>query len=224
MAMSATAERPLLKDRAFDHIKGLIMDGTYQPGQFISERELSAELDMSKTPIRAALERLEEQGFVTIAPQRGVIVRELSPREIADHYDLRMALESWIMRSMAGKLPPSAVAQLEQNLAMQHEQTEGEIVDLRGFTEADANFHHLITASTGNAEFERAMQRQWDKLQRLVESIAFRDLTVPRKSCAEHQAIFDALMAGDGDRAATLVIEHLEHGKKFMLLGGVYGE
>lgn len=222
--MTTSPNRPLLKDRAFDHIKALILDGTYQPGQFISERELSAELEMSKTPIRAALERLEEQGFVTIAPQRGVIVRDLTPREIADHYDFRMALESWIMRSMAGRLPATTVTALEDNLRQQHAQTEGDVVDLPGFTQADANFHHLITASTGNTEFERAMQRQWDKLQRLVESIAFRDANVPRRSCAEHQAIFDALMAGDGDLAAQLVIEHLEHGKKFMLLGGSYGE
>ena len=66
--MTTTPHRPLLKDRAFDHIKALILNGTYQPGQFISERELSAELEMSKTPIRAALERLEEQGFVVRTP------------------------------------------------------------------------------------------------------------------------------------------------------------
>lgn len=223
--MSSTLQgRTLMKDRAFEHIKGLILDGTFRPGQFISERELTAELEMSKTPIRAALERLEEQGFVTIAPQRGVIVREMSPREISDHYDLRMALESWIARTLAGRLTADQVAALSANLASQRAQTEGDTIDVAGFMKADAEFHHLITEATGNAEFERAMQRQWDKLQRLVETIAFKDPTVPPRSCAEHQGIFDALVDGDGDLAAKLVVEHLEHGKKFMLLGGVYGE
>lgn len=215
--------RILLKDRAFDHIKALILDGSYQPGHFLSESDLCTALEMSKTPIRAALERLEEQGFVTIAPQRGVIVRELSPREIADHYDFRIALESWITRTMAGRLNAEQIADLEQNLIEQHAQTGGDVVDLRGFMRSDAQFHHIITAATGNAEFVWAMQRQWDKLQRLVESIAFKDPTVPPRSCAEHQAIFDALVAGDGELAARRAIEHLEHGKKFMLLGGVYG-
>lgn len=222
--MTVLPGRPLMKDRAYEHIKSLILDGTYQPGMFISDRDLTAQLGMSKTPIRAALERLEEQGFVTIAPQRGVIVKELNPREIADHYDFRMAIESWVARSMAGHLTASQIAALEANLASQHAQTEGEILNLRGFTAADAEFHHIITEATGNAEFERAMQRQWDRLQRLVESIAHKDPTVPRKSCAEHQAIFDAMVAGDGDLAAELAVQHLEHGKKFMLLGGTYGE
>lgn len=216
-------ERTLLKDRAYDYIKGLILDGSYEPGCFISERELSAQLQMSKTPVRAALERLAEQGFVTIAPQRGVIVRALSSREIADHYDFRMALESWIMRTMAGRLNADDVRQLRENLATQQRQVSGDN-DIRGFTESDAAFHIIITQATGNAEFERAMAHQRDKVQLVVEQIAFRDPTVPPHSYAEHRGIFDALMDGDGDLASRLVVEHLEHGKKFLLMGGTYGQ
>lgn len=215
--------RPLLKDTAYSHIKRLIMNGTYPPGRFISERELSVDLDMSKTPIRAALERLSEQGFVQIEPQRGVVVRDLSAREISDHYDFRMALESWIMRSMAGRLTADQVRVLEENLALQHAQTDEEI-DISGFTFADSQFHMIITEFTGNTEFVRAMKRQRDKLQRFVESIFVRDATVPRKSCAEHEAIFRALVEGDGQGAADLVVAHLSHGKKFLLIGGTYGE
>ncbi len=216
--------RPLMKDRAFEHIKGLILDGTYQPGQFISERELSIHLAMSKTPVRAALERLEEQGFVTIAPQRGVIVRTLTAQEIADHYDLRMALESWIARQVAGRLSDAQLTALKENLSLQRAQVGGATIDVRGFMSADAEFHQLLTQATGNVEFERVLQRHWDKVERLVESIASRDNAVLAHSCAEHQAIFDALQSGDGNRAAALVIAHLEHGKRFMLLGGAYGE
>lgn len=220
---TTTGGRPLLKDRAYEHIKTLILDGTYRPGQFISERDLTAKLDMSKTPIRAALERLEVEGFVTIAPQRGVIVRELNPREISDHYEFRMAIESWIVQQVAGRLTKAQSDELGANLALQHQQTGGPEIDVKGFMNSDVEFHRLITLCTGNAEFERAMRHQSDKLRRLVETIAMRDLTVPPRSCAEHQAIFEALIEGDGDRASRLVVEHLAHGRTFLLLGGSYG-
>ena len=215
--------RPLLKDTAYKHIKKLIMNGNYPPGRFISERELSAELNMSKTPIRAALERLAEQGFVQIEPQRGVIVCDLSAREISDHYEFRMAIESWTMKRLAGRLTPEQLEAIEKNLTCQHSQTDG-VIDIQGFTSADAEFHLLIAEYTGNAELVRAMKRQRDKLQRVVESIFVRDASVPPKSCAEHEAILDALRQGDGDLAAELVVAHLEHGKKFLLIGGTYGE
>lgn len=220
---TTTPARVLLKDMAYKHIKKLIINGTFPPGRFISERELSAELDMSKTPIRAALERLAEQGFVQIEPQRGVVVRDLSAREISDHYDFRMAIESWIMKRLAGHLTPERIRAVEANLALQHSQTDGEI-DIQGFTAADADFHMLLAGYVGNAEFVRAMKRQREKLQRVVESIFVRDASVPPKSCAEHEEIFEALKRGDGDDAAELVVAHLEHGKKFLLMGGTYGE
>lgn len=218
-----TPERVLLKDRAYDHLRGLIVEGTYPPGRFISERELTAELGMSKTPIKAALERLAEQGFVTISPQRGVIVRALTPHEIADHYDFRMAVESWIMRHLAGRLTHAQAERIRVNLMRQKELARRP-VDIVGYTAADAEFHQMLAEFTGNDEFVRAMAHQRDKLRRVVEQIALRETGAPTRSCGEHRAIADALLAADGDRAARLVVEHLEHGKQFLLAGGTYGE
>lgn len=221
--MNRVEPRRLLKDQAFDHIKKLIMEGAYVAGDFISERDLTTQLEMSKTPIRAALERLEEQGFVSIAPQRGVIVRAPDSREISDHYDFRMAIESWVVRSIAGRLTSEAMASLEANLARQHEQVDGPKVDIRSFMHSDAEFHQILTECTGNIEFERAMQVQRDKMQRVIETIALRDPTVPPLSCGEHEKIFAAVVAGKGEEAAEAMIAHLTHGKKFMLMGGPYG-
>ena len=83
--------RGLLKERAYDEIKRLILTGELNPGTFLAERQLAARLGMSKTPVRSALERLESEGFISISPQQGAIIRDLSLDEIADQYEIRTA-------------------------------------------------------------------------------------------------------------------------------------
>ena len=72
---------------------------------------------MSKTPVKAALERLEAEGFISVSPQQGIVVRELSVREIADLYEIRAALESYTLRAVAGRLTADQVARVKANLA-----------------------------------------------------------------------------------------------------------
>src|SRR4051794_4236895 len=84
--------RSFLKDEAYEKIKGRLLEGDYAPGSFLSERQLAENLGMSKTPVKAALERLESEGFIAVSPQQGIVVRELSVREIADQYEIRAAL------------------------------------------------------------------------------------------------------------------------------------
>src|SRR5262249_5818701 len=91
----------LLKERAYAEIKRRILSGDPASGRFLSERQLSLQLGMSKTPVRAALERLEQEGIVTISPQQGIVVRDLSIHEIADQYEIRAALETYVLRSLA---------------------------------------------------------------------------------------------------------------------------
>ena len=81
----------LLKEQAYAALKERILTGAFPSGELLSERQLVAELGgMSKTPIRAALERLEADGLVRISPQQGILVREISIREIVEIFDLRL--------------------------------------------------------------------------------------------------------------------------------------
>jgi DNA-binding GntR family transcriptional regulator len=222
-ASTGGSSRRLMKDVAYDHIRERIVDGTFLAGTFISEKDVSAELGMSKTPIRAAFERLAEQGFVTISPQRGVIVRDFSPREIADHYDVRIALERFIVRELAGRLTTDQQDRLLANLEEQESEVRGD-VDIQGFTQSDAAFHVMLAAFLGNDEIERVMIYQRHRVQRVVESIFKRDPTVPRCSYEEHRGIADAIFTGDAEAAQQLVERHLQNGKRFLLMGGKYGQ
>src|SRR5205823_13426599 len=96
--------RALLKDDAYERIKQLIQTQVFKPGTFLAERELAARLGMSKTPVRSALERLQTEGFVQIAPKQGAVVREPSLHEIVDMIDFRIALEPYVLRRLVGRL------------------------------------------------------------------------------------------------------------------------
>src|SRR5262245_41747236 len=111
--------RLLLKDRAYEQIKVRLMNCDYPPGSFLSERQLAEKLGMSKTPVKAALERLETEGFITVSPQQGIIVRELSVHEIADQYEIRAALESYAVQTLAGRLTANQVNRVRANLQAQ---------------------------------------------------------------------------------------------------------
>src|SRR5438093_142094 len=114
-----TPLRSLLKDHAYESIKQRLLNNDYPPGSFLSERQLAGGLGMSKTPVKAALERLESEGFITVSPQQGIVVRELSVREIADQYEIRAVLESYVLRTVAGKLTPQQLALVRANLDAQ---------------------------------------------------------------------------------------------------------
>ncbi len=204
--------RILLKDRAYSELKEHILSDRYPPGTFLAERSLAAELGMSKTPVKAALERLELEGFVVISPQQCVLVRELSPREIAEQYEIRTALESYVVKTMAGKLTAeqrcAIVAQLEeQRLSIER----GSIAEQ---VELDAAFHMMLAEQLGNQTILRVMADLRDRVHRVITR-AFR-LSPERfkASYREHIEIAEAIFDGRGEEAASLIWHHLERGRR----------
>ncbi len=208
-------KRPLLKDRAYDALKALILGETFAAGSFLSERGLAARLGMSKTPIRAALEKLEHEGFVTVSPQQGIVVREFSLSETIDLFDIRVALETFVVSRLAGRLDTEQAGALEANLGWQLERVEAG--DVPGMTEPDAQFHLMLCEFLGNREILSTMRGLRDKLFRVVFRVSSGRRERVREAFAEHRAIYQALLEGDGSAAAGRMQEHLEYGKRFLL-------
>lgn len=207
--------RDLLKDQAYRTLKQMLLDGVYLPGTFLSERQLVDALGMSKTPIRTALERLEHDGFVSISPQQGIVVRELSLKEIVDHYDIRSALESFAVSRLAGNLTAEQAARLRAMLDEQAAQVEAG--SSKRYIELDGEFHLALCHALDNREIVRVMRHQRDKLHRVITQILERDPSRMRVSYQEHVALLEALISGDGDLAAARMRQHLNNGKRFLL-------
>jgi DNA-binding GntR family transcriptional regulator len=207
--------RSSLKDRAYELIKRRLLNNDYPPGSFLSERQLAENLGMSKTPVKGALERLESEGFISVSPQQGIVVRELSVREIADQYEIRAVLESYTLRTLAGRLSPEQAARVQANLEAQSRiRGSGDVA--KG-VELDAAFHAQFVEFLGNGEILRVIVQLREKMQRVVTQV-FR--LCPARldtSYDEHAAIAAAVIAGDGAQAAELLIRHLELGKRLIL-------
>jgi DNA-binding GntR family transcriptional regulator len=211
----AAPGRGLLKERAYEELRRLIVSGRLAAGTFLTERQLAVQLGMSKTPVRSALERLESEGFVRISPQQGAIIRDLSIHEIADQYEIRAALESFVVRSIAGRLTPEQVAALEANLDAQKANLAAAGVE-RGVI-LDEEFHVLFGEFLGNREVLRVMRQLRDKIHRVIYQVFQSSRERIATSYHEHRAIADAVIQGNAELAASRLEAHLDYGKNALL-------
>jgi len=199
--------RELFKNRAYDELKARFFNNQYEPGTNLSERQLAEELGMSKTPVKAALERLEMEGFITVSPQSGIVVRELS--------DIRIALEGFVLKSIAGKLSPEQMQLWNQNVTALSD--VGKSPEIRQREVAlDAEFHLLPCEYLGNMQIVYTMQQLSCKMQAVVNRVF--ELLPDRasQSLREHQEIVDAVRRGEGQRASDLVEAHLRAGHQLL--------
>jgi len=205
----------LLKERAYSELRSRILRNDYPPGMFLAERQLAAQLGMSKTPVKAALERLAQEGFINVSPQQGIVVRDLTFEEIADLYQIRLALEGFVLRSVSGAMTADQIQQLTHNLEQQA-LNEADSECLRA-AELDARFHLMFSEFLGNQEIIRVMTQLVDKTHRVITRVFRAHSSRARSSLAEHQEIARSAIEGEGAKAATLLEKHLERGRRLIL-------
>ena len=215
---AAAKPRPLLKDLAHDRIKELILTGALPPGTFLSERNLAHELGMSKTPVRFAVERLALEGFVAVSPRQGIVVTGMQLDEVADQFEIRIAVECHTVRRLAGRLTGDQVRALEANLAAHHAAAVSQ--DAARARELDTDFHLLLCGYLANREIRRVMERLREKLIRAISTVLQLQSQRMLESNAEHRGILAAVVAGDGEEAARRMEAHLEVGRRFLESGG----
>ena len=206
--------RELLKDVAFRKLKEMILSGEYPPGTVLSEQQLSESLGMSKAPIRSSIERLDFDGYVRVAPQQGIVVAELSLEDVIDHFELRNALETYVVGRLAGRLTETHRQALQDNLDRQR--TLAEALDLESYRGSDIEFHVLLARAHGNTEIERVMTRQTEKLQRIITRIIGQHGPRMLEGTLEHADILQAIQDGDAAEAVRLMEDHLAWGRKFL--------
>ena len=218
-AQTAARKRVLLKDVAYEKLLDLIISGVFPPGSFLAERRLAEILDMSKTPVKSSLERLEYEGFIKVSPQQGIVVCSASLADILELFDLRLALESMVARKLSERpLPDRNVRALETNLAGQEAALEAN--DLTAAAKLDAEFHLLLCETEGNRQILRMMTLVKAKLQQMSFFVSNNTRGRVIESVAEHKGIYQAIVQRDGDGARLAMEKHLESGKMILLQRG----
>ncbi len=198
------------KDLAYEEIKRLILDGKLSGDMPISENVLANMLDISRTPVRDALRRLEMDGFVRVIPNQGVVIREVSISEVKEIYDMRIALEEFVVRELADGLSDEDFRNLEAILKKQEEACEKR--DAVAFHEEDRKFHDYLMRAYGNAMITNFIATLRDR----IEGINVNMLKTPGNMqlfYGEHKRIFEALRKRSGEEAAKEMDKHLKGGK-----------
>ena len=196
-----------LKDDAYGAIRAALTDLTLPPGASISENWLVAQLGISKTPIRHALTRLEQEGLVRTVPFKGTFATPTRDEDARDLIELRISLERLAARRVASHATPEDLAHL-RDLANQ-----GASAEVAG-AHSDAlrrigDFHVELVRLSSNPWLVRTYEALGGPLDRL-RSISGANEESILASTAEHCEVVDALESGDGDRAADILGRHIE--------------
>jgi len=204
-----------LKEKAAETIRERIVSGEWPGGTFLSEKFLSELLQMSKTPIRSALDRLEMMGLVKQSPNQGVIVQEISLKKILEIYELRLSLETFAARRLTGKMDRAFFDGLDENIARQEEMIRED--DVNAYVRLDREFHERIVAGLDNEEYTEAMARIQDKFLMAVRTTFVKNKERLWGSIGEHRQIREALAGNDPAATERLVAGHIEFVKTVML-------
>lgn len=182
-------------DRAHAHIRTQILQGRLSPGTMLSENDLAATLSMSRTPVRAALTRLQDEGWVTIYPQRGALVRALSEQEIRESAEVRHALET------AGVLrgDPGRRAQVCESLAanLDQQRLALERGDFAGFTSLAMRFHRGFVEMSDNEVMLSLYDRLQDQQYLSIVRSSQRITDQPAQVVQEHTNLLEHARTGD---------------------------
>jgi DNA-binding GntR family transcriptional regulator len=187
-------------------LENAIVDGRYPPGSRLDPEALAREFDCSRTPIREALQQMEASGLVRVFPKRGTFVSEWTAEELAERFEVMAEIEAMCARLAARRITDAELAEFEAVHASCQELAQAGDVDAYYLRNSD--FHHCIYHATHNAFLEQEASRMHAMLQpyrRMQLQVRNR----MARSFAEHEAVIQAIRAGDDEAAATAMRGHV---------------
>ncbi len=200
-----------LRAQVFSEIEEAILDGVLKAGDSLNECRLSAELGVSRTPVREALRQLELEGLVKTIPNKGAIVIGISEKDIEDIYNIRMAIESLAARWAASNITDNDLEELANVVELQEFYVEKN--DAIKVWQLDTKFHEIIFSSCGSRILMHTLSDFHHYIQKARE-LSFKTSGRQSLAVAEHRKILEALQKHDGDSAAKLAEKHIELARK----------
>jgi DNA-binding GntR family transcriptional regulator len=201
--------RQNLADNVYEALKELIMDGKFPQGSRINLDQAARQLQVSQSPLREALVRLESEALVVKEPFRGYSAAPvLSRSELEDLYEFRFVVELWAVRRAAQNITQEGIALLHSELSTCPRAPEGTSYhDYRDMALHDARLHDLIQRLGGNNHMRSAFQRTHCHLH--ILRLHYRGV-MGSAALREHHRIVTAIAGGDPEEAAAAMRAHLE--------------
>lgn len=199
-----------LADQIFEKLENDILIGEYARGEVLTEMKLSESLGVSRTPIREALRRLEQENIITMT-SKGAVVVGISPEDIETIYEIRIRIEGYAARCAATEASDSDIKKLLDIVELQRFYIQKE--DAQQIMDCDSRFHRHLYSMTNRMPLYLTLSELHKKV------IKFRRVSVEMSSRAqrsweEHKAIYDAIASHNADLAEALTVQHIKNARE----------
>jgi len=207
LPMAPIDARAPIPPQIYERLRRAITTLAMTPAQSLSEQDLARQFGVSRTPVREAIIRLQDEGLIDVWPQRGSFVAPIRLRDVEEAQFIREALEVAVIRKLAAMPGAAGLATLRANLRLQDRAVR--LRDRAGFFELDEAFHRSLCEAAG-------LPKSW----RLIQSVKLqmdrvRHLSLPREGHLEcilkqHRDVVEAVAAKHPQRAALAMTAHLQ--------------
>ena len=191
-------------DRIHDEVRKMAVEYRFKPGERLNESDLSKDLGVSRTPLREALNRLVAEGYLAFRPGQGFFCRGLSPSEVFDLYDARVAIEAAAARLSCARATPEEIEPIRAFIEASEPHLRHRAID--ELVTFDETFHMRLATLSQNAEMQRILSNINGRI-RFVRCIYMENRDINND---EHLAILDMIEAGEADAVEQLVRKHIE--------------
>lgn len=199
-----------LADTAYSSLKRDILDFRLAPGDRFTETEIAERLQVSRTPVREALFRLEREGYLEVRQRNGWLVKPLDFNTLDHFYELRSVLEAAAVHALcAPGLAPDPMRALQPLAEIWLAEESDRSNDCEWLADLDERFHIELVAAAGNPEIARVHRAATERI-RIVRRLDFTQPDRIGRTYEEHGAILTAVLARDAARAAELLQAHIQ--------------
>ncbi len=202
-----------LKTQAYITIKQKIATCEYAPGTFLSEELLVEELKISRTPIRDALGRLEQEGLLEIRPKKGIIVTPLSIKDVTMIFEIRKLYEPYIIKNYGSALDEEALHKFYKDFSLTNKSSEW-FKDNQVFYSLDTAFHQMIVNACQNiylCQNYELIQTHNERFRFMTGNLSPQRL---KDTLQEHLAVIDACLEKKWEEASQSLTFHLEQSRQ----------
>jgi len=212
---SIKIDKRRLADEVYDQLLESIVSGALGPDDRLIQEKLAAELEISRTPVREALLRLEQEGVLISAARGGFKLYRMTESEVRQCYQVRAAIEGQAARILASKNEPDINQKLRQTIELEEAISDKSV---RAYFEANRNIHRKFVELIDNTYLIDMFDNIWNRAAsyQLFASIDNVDLS---NSLGEHMKLVDAIETGDRTIALESFIEHIEDGFALQMSG-----
>lgn len=198
------SERRTAQELVRDTLRRGILTGEVKGGTRLVQADLAQQMRVSTTPVREALRSLAAEGLVSLDAHRGAVVRRLNQEELQDIYELRCILEPEALRRAVARI---SAEQLDEAAAIEARMQEER--DPARWSDLNRRFHRVFIDAAGSARLTQMLEILQDSFAGYIVSSIVQDEHRRDRANDQHHTLLQAMHGGDGERAATTMLEHM---------------